>query len=191
VIEVIKPSEFKVIPWKNGKGETIELAISAGGTITDFDWRLSIASVDENGAFSNFSGYFRHLALIKGAGIELVHNNMTCDSLSALLSIAKFDGSCKTYATLHAGPISDFNLMTKNHYFDGKLKTFKACKKTSLDSKELVFIYGLSNSTVLVEKDKKTLCKLPAGHLLKLFGETGQSLKITGKNIIYATVERL
>jgi hypothetical protein len=44
---------------------------------------------------------------------------------------------------------------------------------------------------VLVEKDKKTLCKLPAGHLLKLFGETGQSLKITGKNIIYATVERL
>jgi len=190
VIEVIKPSEFKIIPWKNGKGETIELAISEGGAINGFDWRLSIASVNENGAFSDFSGYLRHLVLIKGNGVELVHNNMTCDSLSTLLSIAKFDGSCKTYAKLHAGPISDFNLMTKNHCFDSKLQTFKVCKKTSLDSKELGFIYGLSDLTVLIEKDKKMLCELPAGHLLMLSGKN-QNLKITGKNIIFASVERL
>jgi hypothetical protein len=191
MIEVIKPSEFKVIPWKNGKGETIELAISEGGTINDFYWRISIASVNENGEFSDFSGYSRNLVLIKGQGIDLTHNNNKRDRLNSVLSVASFDGNPKTFAELHSGPISDFNLMTKKHCFDGKIQTFKDCKNLSLESKELGFIYGLSDSTVLVEEGEETLCKLPTGHLLKLYRKTNQSLKITGKNIIYATVERL
>jgi environmental stress-induced protein Ves len=28
--------QFKTIAWKNGQGETTELAISPGGTLTDF-----------------------------------------------------------------------------------------------------------------------------------------------------------
>ena len=87
MLEIIAPNNFCVIPWKNGKGETIELAINEGGTIDKFDWRLSIASVVENGFFSDFTGYYRHLALIKGNGVELEHNNQTIDSLTSILNL--------------------------------------------------------------------------------------------------------
>ena len=53
MINIITPEQFNTIPWKNGKGQTTELAISENGSIDDFDWRLSIASVVEDGAFSS------------------------------------------------------------------------------------------------------------------------------------------
>lgn len=72
-MQIISPNEFKRLPWKNGKGETIELAINEGGSLADFDWRISMARVTEDGAFSDFSGYQRHLLLLDGIGIELTH----------------------------------------------------------------------------------------------------------------------
>lgn len=51
---IITPSEFITMPWKNGLGETIELMVQ-GANEQDinqgFLWRLSIASVTEDGAF--------------------------------------------------------------------------------------------------------------------------------------------
>jgi len=55
MLTIISPQQFKQIPWKNGKGTTTELAISDGGTLDHFAWRLSIASVVEDGEFSDFS----------------------------------------------------------------------------------------------------------------------------------------
>ena len=45
MLNIIPPSQFKSIPWKNGKGTTTELAVSAGGSMQDFDWRISMADV--------------------------------------------------------------------------------------------------------------------------------------------------
>jgi environmental stress-induced protein Ves len=72
-VQIIHPHDFKRLPWKNGKGETIELAINEDGSLADFDWRISMASVTEDGPFSDFSGYQRHLLLLEGTGIELTH----------------------------------------------------------------------------------------------------------------------
>jgi environmental stress-induced protein Ves len=68
MLTILSPETFKTIPWKNGLGHTTELAINSGGNLGKFDWRLSIASVVNDGEFSNFSGYQRHLVLIKGEG---------------------------------------------------------------------------------------------------------------------------
>jgi len=190
MLEIIAPNNFCVIPWKNGKGETIELAINEGGTIDKFDWRLSIASVVENGFFSDFTGYYRHLALIKGNGVELEHNNQTIDSLTSILNFAKFDGGCKTYAKLHSGPISDFNLMTKNQRFRGAMQTFIKCDKAELSVADLGFIYNSSDASVLIEEGQ-SLSKLPSDHLLKIDATTHQTLTVTGENVIFATVDRL
>jgi environmental stress-induced protein Ves len=142
-VQIINPNEFKRLPWKNGKGETIELAMNEGGSLADFDWRISMASVTEDGPFSDFSGYQRHLLLLKGIGIELTHldgasinntinngeNNVgyqerhdfqTLDAqrletqiLDTPLRIASFDGALATSGRLIAGPIRDFNLIVK------------------------------------------------------------------------------
>jgi len=107
MIKFISPQSFKQIPWKNGKGITTELAISDGGTLDSFDWRISIASVVEDGPFSNFSGYLRNLILIQGKGIRLNHDNHTTDVLGSILDLATFDGSSQTIGTLINGPIKD------------------------------------------------------------------------------------
>lgn len=45
------------MPWKNGRGETTEIAVwPEGAGLQDFGWRLSMAGVSEHGAFSAFPG---------------------------------------------------------------------------------------------------------------------------------------
>ena len=82
MISVLSPELFITIPWKNGQGETIELAMNYGGHLDDFVWRLSMASVVEDGVFSDFSGYQRNLILIEGNGINLQHDDSKIDKLN-------------------------------------------------------------------------------------------------------------
>ena len=124
MLTIFPPETFKTIPWKNGLGHTTELAINSGGNLDSFDWRLSIASVGNDGDFSNFSGYQRHLVLIEGEGLILDHRNGDVDELKNLLDVARFDGGSKTCGRLFNGPIKDFNIMTNNDSFTAEVNCY-------------------------------------------------------------------
>lgn len=101
-------------PWKNGGGSTIEIAIGpleAG--FDDFDWRVSLATIAEDGAFSQFPGVDRTLALVDGHGMTL-----QIDGEPALISDAEpvvaFDGASEVSARLNRGPTLDFNVMSRS-----------------------------------------------------------------------------
>ena len=67
-IRIIDSSTARQLPWKNGKGETIELArAERDGALL---WRLSMATVAEDGPFSIFAGIERNLTVLDGAGFE-------------------------------------------------------------------------------------------------------------------------
>src|ERR1043165_7532856 len=69
---LLKTSDMKKMPWKNGGGVTYEVAISPASADVarlDFDWRVSIAHVDRAGPFSLFPGYDRRLVVWKGQGL--------------------------------------------------------------------------------------------------------------------------
>jgi len=102
------------VPWKNGGGSTIELAIGPPDAgIDDFDWRVSLATIAEDGAFSQFPGVDRTLALVDGHGMTL-----QIDGEPALISDAEpviaFDGSSEVQAKLNRGPTLDFNAMSRS-----------------------------------------------------------------------------
>lgn len=102
------------VPWKNGGGNTIELAIGPPDAgIDDFDWRVSLATIAEDGAFSQFPGVDRTLALVDGHGMTL-----QIDGEPALISDAEpviaFDGSSEVQAKLNRGPTLDFNAMSRS-----------------------------------------------------------------------------
>ena len=64
--------DYRVMPWKNGGGSTTELAIfpeTAG--MDHFVWRLSTATVAQDGAFSHFTQIDRSLAVLTGTGLVL------------------------------------------------------------------------------------------------------------------------
>jgi environmental stress-induced protein Ves len=187
MIKIIPPSEFKEIPWKNGLGVTTELAINKGGTVHDFDWRLSIASVVEDGVFSDFSGYLRQLVLIQGNGITLSHSNNKLDRLDELLDVATFDGSNKTVGSLHEGPIKDFNIMTKASKFTSSVERVVEKQTKILQHSSLCFIYGLKGDVEVAAKDG-IMQTLHHGHLMQI--NNNDELLVTAENAIIVTIEK-
>ncbi len=187
-INIISPEQFKTVPWKNGLGETIEVAINEGGTLEHFDWRLSMASVVEDGQFSNFTGYTRNLILIEGNGINLQHNDNKIDKLSNLLDIATFDGGNKTVGNLHAGDITDFNIITRTERIKTKVIAEQKLNEHELEQADYCFIYSLyRDATVNINStnnnSQETLI-LPAQHLLKINNTTNNMANISGTHLI-------
>ena len=70
--ERLSPEKITPVAWKNGGGITREIACSPlGATMADFDWRVSIAEVKADGAFSIFHNIDRSITLLEGKGMQL------------------------------------------------------------------------------------------------------------------------
>lgn len=182
-IEITSPDQFHQSLWKNGKGKTTQLAISSGHDLTNFDWRLSIASVVENGAFSNFTGYHRHLVLLQGNGMSLDFGSQQ-SVLRNSLDFAVFDGGSTTTATLHDGDITDFNLMTRTGRYEINFKTYKNRSIVPVENAELVFCYGTQSNTMITSQETNHSHILPMGHLLKMGNTPANDFLLSGDGLI-------
>lgn len=186
MITVISPDYFKTIPWKNGLGSTTELAISSGSNLDDFAWRLSIATVANDGAFSDFSGYQRDLVLIAGNGIALEHDGKSIDNLTKLLDVAHFDGGSKTLGTLTDGTIKDFNIMVKQGSYTAKVNTYTNKQVVPIKAEsELVFVYSLSSYCQVSQASLTT--SVPTGSLGRIDNDeqaSSHDITISGENMI-------
>ena len=96
-------------PWKNGKGVTVELCrAERDGAI---QYRLSMATVAEDGPFSLFPGIERNLTVIAGPGFRLMGDNIALDC-RPMIPVA-FPGDVAVVASGTAdGASEDFNVMT-------------------------------------------------------------------------------
>ncbi|NLQ17727.1 HutD family protein [Marinomonas sp. M1K-6] len=115
---IIEQAQYLRMPWKNGLGETLE--IQRNEDENGLRFRISQASVVEDGVFSDFSGLHRTLVLLSGDGMTLEHSgrNTAQDSrhihvLSKTLDMARFCGGDETHATLKNGKIEDLNIMVR------------------------------------------------------------------------------
>lgn len=86
-VRVLRFADYPVVPWRNGKGVTREVAASAvplASTNRDPDgddlpptpaptpaWRISLATIEGEVPFSDFTGLTRLLGVVDGGGIEL------------------------------------------------------------------------------------------------------------------------
>ena len=106
-------AEARRIPWKNGLGLTLELAVEPPDATleTGFLWRLSSAEVAASGPFSTFPGLERWLVLLAGAGFRIDFCERGCVMLDEPLVPLRFSGDWPATATLLEGPCSDLNLM--------------------------------------------------------------------------------
>ena len=100
--------DFKVMPWANGKGQTVEMwRQDRDGAML---WRLSRAAVVEDGDFSSFPGVDRNLTVISGPGFDLVGpGRLRADPLQPVA----FAGDVPIRAEGVAAPCEDFNVMVR------------------------------------------------------------------------------
>jgi uncharacterized protein len=111
MVRLIQPAQYQSMPWKNGGGETTEIAAHPPGSALDtFAWRVSIAKVDRDGPFSRFPGIDRTIVLLDGAGMRL-RGTARDVMLRAKFEPYAFDGDDTIACTLVAGTIHDFNAM--------------------------------------------------------------------------------
>ncbi|PWF45106.1 HutD/Ves family protein [Massilia glaciei] len=100
--------------WKNGAGSTIEIATAPKGAgFDDFDWRVSLATIAQDGPFSVFPGIERTLALVEGAGMTLDIEGHSRFRLSDEHPVLEFAGESVVKASLNGGATTDFNVMTR------------------------------------------------------------------------------
>jgi hypothetical protein len=113
-MNILRSASYRRMAWKNGGGETTEIAIApAGATLDKFDWRVSMARVGTSGPFSIFPGIDRTLAVIEGDGIVLHpagRGEIRLDTGSAPYA---FPADLAVGATLIGGAIDDLNVMTR------------------------------------------------------------------------------
>ena len=103
--------DFKTMPWANGKGVTVELA--RADQSGEMLWRLSRASVVEDGPFSVFAGIDRVLTVLTGPGFDLLGDGISLQA-RPWVPVA-FAGDLPMRAAGVTAPSDDFNVMTARH----------------------------------------------------------------------------
>jgi environmental stress-induced protein Ves len=114
---VLRATDYQRMRWKNGGGWTTQLAASPAQEDSAFDWRISIADVESDGAFSTFPQCDRYIALLEGIGMELRSDSADPLRLERRLQFIHFDGEANTYGKLISGPVRDFNVIVRRTAF--------------------------------------------------------------------------
>jgi environmental stress-induced protein Ves len=101
-------ADFTVMPWANGRGQTVEMfRMDRDGVLL---WRISRAAVVEDGPFSLFPGVDRNLTVISGPGFDLRGEaSLRADPLQPLA----FSGDLALRAEGVRAPCDDLNVMVR------------------------------------------------------------------------------
>jgi environmental stress-induced protein Ves len=120
---LLRPSDFKRTPWKNGLGWTDQIAIHPEGADLrrgDFDWRVSTARIEQSSKFSPFPHHDRVLVVLDGAGVRLTHeldDGSGAPSSEEVrlgrLEPYEFPGDVPTHCELVDGTIRDFSVFAR------------------------------------------------------------------------------
>lgn len=103
------------MPWKNGGGETFEIAVSPpGASLETMDWRISMAVVASDGPFSAFPDVDRTLTILDGEGMQLeLGAERARFRLTRESEPFHFPADVPTEAALLGGTVVDLNVMTR------------------------------------------------------------------------------
>ena len=118
---------YRRLRWRNGLGWTREIHAAAAGAdgcggdrgdataVDAWDWRLSIAEIEADAAYSVFPGVEREQVLLSGEGLALDFGGGDLRTLSPPHGRQRFPGDAPVSARLEAGRVEVLNLMWRPH----------------------------------------------------------------------------
>jgi uncharacterized protein len=119
-IQLIPANEYQRTRWKNGLGWTREITRYPAGS-EHWSWRLSIAEVDKDGAFSVFENIDRELVLLSGEGMRLNFADGDSVTLNPPHDKYRFAGERELSAELINGRTQDFNAMWRRDGYEAQV----------------------------------------------------------------------
>ncbi len=125
-VRVVRYSQAPSTPWKNGLGLTRQLAIHPHGATTEcFEWRISIARLDQSADFSLFPGIERCLAVLEGE-MTLQRDSSAPLPLTLDSPPVSFAGDTASSGQVVRGPVLDLNVMYQGARWHASLLRLKA-----------------------------------------------------------------
>lgn len=156
-MKIFRPADYRSMPWKNGAGTTIEIAVfPVHAGLDDFVWRVSRAQVIADGGFSHFAGIDRSLALLQGEGMRLIFD-ATSQQVDQHNNIARFAADVPVQAKLIDGAICDFNVMSRRAMCHHQLTHWVGQATRTLPD-DTVLLYCASGGGQLIAN--KAICAL-------------------------------
>ena len=114
---IVRFADAKRVPWKNGGGETAEVAVHPPGAGIDaFGWRVSLATISGDGPFSTFHEVDRSFVVVKG-GVVLTVGSGRPTYLDADSEPFLFVGEAPCRCGLSGGTTTAFNAMAAHGSF--------------------------------------------------------------------------
>ncbi len=145
--ELLQPSQYRVVPWKNGLGVTTEILSHADEAQPDrsalpWSWRVSIASVPEPAAFSHFAGVERHILCVQGAGMRLSINGQW-NHVPTHGRALTFAGEAQCVGEPLGADVHDFNLMVVRSRWLGDLNSLASGQHVAVEPRATLVIHAL------------------------------------------------
>ena len=150
-MRLLKACDHRRMPWKNGGGETIEIAIwPPDASLADFGWRVSMARIAEDGPFSRFPGIDRTLAILSGDGIRLAVDQHDPVDLTAESDPYRFPADAATESWLLGGSVTDLNVMTRRGVWRHTVTRIDPCRdaRLKLGGTTTIFVCAGGESTL-------------------------------------------
>lgn len=156
-MKLLPASGHKRMPWKNGGGETIEIAVfPEGASLSEFDWRVSMATVASDGPFSAFPGIDRTLSILEGNGMTLLIEGREPAPLTQAAAPLAFPADVATSANLIDGTIVDLNVMTRRGRLTHHVRRLDVQGECSVESEASTILVFCHRGTVELGSDGQT-----------------------------------
>jgi len=133
-MHVLRSASYRQMPWKNGGGTTTEIAVFPQSAMEgEFDWRVSMAVINEDGWFSEFLQIDRVLGILEGKGVYLSISGAENVEIASDVAPFGFPADAPTYARLIDGPVIDLNVMTRRDRFTCNVARLKSAVPMTWD----------------------------------------------------------
>lgn len=182
---VFKASTYRRMPWKNGAGETVEIAVSPeGAALSDFDWRISMATVATDGPFSIFPGIDRTLSILEGNGMSLSIDGGAPVLLTQDSDPLAFPADVSVSATLADGTITDLNVMSRRASLRHKVERIDVDATSTLKVHATTWVALCHRGDVILECGGNR-ADLGPGDAFLLEGGQGADVVLSGRALCY------
>jgi len=166
-MRILKSNEYRRMPWRNGRGETAEVAISpTGATLDDFDWRVSMARIDGDGPFSIFPQTDRTLAVLRGDGLCLSIAGSSPLELTRDSEPLSFPGDVAAAATLLGATVTDLNVMTRRERSTHSMRRLRIAGSVEVPLQAPLALLICAEGSLQIEMNAQTAALMALDALL-------------------------
>jgi environmental stress-induced protein Ves len=154
-MRLLRASEHKTMPWKNGLGVTHEVALEPSTVDgAQFLWRVSLATIKGSGPFSVFPGIDRSIVALKGNAVQLIVDGNPSTKLVALGTPFSFLGEAIVEAVNDGGETTDLNIMTLRDHATHVMKRLDLATVKTVTGKHDVSIIVFTERAQCVIEDR-------------------------------------